>query len=84
MMTFGEELEALQIGARIVREGWKGMDQYLVLVRDLSFTIDGRVINATHDTMGKRAIAFVGTQGVQVGWLASQADMLSEDWIIRD
>ncbi len=26
------------------------------------------------------AIAFVGTSGVQLGWLASQADMLSEDW----
>lgn len=81
-MTFGKALEALKRGAHIKREGWNGKDQYLVLVKDLSFTIDGRVINATHDTMGKRAIAFVGTQGVQVGWLASQADMLSEDWII--
>lgn len=81
-MTFGKALEALKRGTHIKREGWNGKDQYLVLVKDLSFTIDGRVINATHDTMGKRAIAFVGTQGVQVGWLASQADMLSEDWII--
>ena len=26
------------------------------------------------------AIAFVGTSGVQMGWLASQADMLADDW----
>lgn len=26
-------------------------------------------------------IAFVGTSGVQMGWLASQADMLAEDWV---
>lgn len=26
------------------------------------------------------AIAFVGTSGVQMGWLASQSDMLAEDW----
>jgi len=34
--------------------------------------------------MGNKAIAFVGTSGVQLGWLASQADMLSEDWMVID
>ena len=34
------------------------------------------------ETMGNSAIAFVGTSGVQLGWLASQADILSEDWLI--
>ena len=32
------------------------------------------------DDMGNKAIAFHGTSGVQLGWLASQSDMLSEDW----
>lgn len=32
--------------------------------------------------MGNKAVAFVGTSGVQLGWLASQADLLSEDWYI--
>ncbi len=32
--------------------------------------------------IGNKAIAFVGTSGVQLGWLASQADMLAEDWKI--
>lgn len=31
---------------------------------------------------GNHAIAFVGTSGVQLGWLASQSDMLAEDWQI--
>ena len=34
-----------------------------------------------HDAIGNQAIAFVGTSGVQLGWLASQADMLAEDWV---
>lgn len=34
--------------------------------------------------MGNKAIAFHGTSGVQIGWLASQADMLPEDWIVID
>lgn len=29
-----------------------------------------------------KAISFVGKSGVQLGWLASQADMLAEDWRI--
>lgn len=29
-----------------------------------------------------KAGKFVGTSGVQMGWLASQADMLAEDWQI--
>ncbi|MGE9977359.1 Thoeris anti-defense Tad2 family protein [Coprococcus catus] len=29
-------------------------------------------------------MAFVGTSGVQLGWLASQADMLAEDWVFVD
>ena len=41
---------------------------------------EGEVINPQHKSMGNNAIAFVGTSGVQLGWLASQADMLAEDW----
>jgi hypothetical protein len=38
-------------------------------------------VNVDHKEMGNAAIAFYGTSGVQIGWLASQADMLAEDWI---
>ena len=41
---------------------------------------NGEIINAEHDAIGNKAIAFVGTSGVQMGWLASQADMLTDDW----
>lgn len=40
------------------------------------------VINANHEAIGNKALAFVGTSGVQLGWLASQADMLADDWVI--
>ena len=40
------------------------------------------VINANHEAIGNKALAFVGTSGVQLGWLASQADMLADDWLI--
>ena len=43
---------------------------------------DGKTVNAEHAAIGNKALAFVGTSGVQMGWLASQADMLAEDWEI--
>ena len=43
---------------------------------------DDEIVNCEHDEIGNKAIAFVGTSGVQIGWLASQADMLAEDWVV--
>ena len=43
-------------------------------------TANGEVVKCEHEAIGNMAIAFVGTSGVQMGWLASQADMLAEDW----
>lgn len=42
----------------------------------------GTIVNAEHAAIGNKAIAFCGTSGVQMGWLASQADMLADDWEI--
>lgn len=80
-MTFGEALEKLKKGKKVSREGWNGKKQYIELATNISYINSfGEVINVNHETMGNKAIAFVGTSGVQLGWLASQSDMLSEDW----
>lgn len=80
-MTFGEAIEKLKEGKRLQRSGWNGKGQYIELATNISYVnSNNEVINVDHETMGNKAIAFVGTSGVQLGWLASQADMLSEDW----
>lgn len=80
-MTFSNALDLLKQGKTITRTGWNGKQQYLVLVENISYQLpNGEIVNGNHNTMGNCAIAFVGTQGVQVGWLASQADLLSDDW----
>lgn len=80
-MTFGEALEELKEGEKMARKGWNGKNQYIELASCVSYRrADGSIINGNHDAMGNNAIAFVGTSGVQIGWLASQADMLAEDW----
>ena len=84
-MNFGAALQKLKLGYRMTREGWNGKKQYIELAERVSYANpQGEIVNANHETMGNKAIAFVGTSGVQLGWLASQSDMLSEDWIIAD
>lgn len=82
-MNFGEALRHLKEGEKLSREGWNGKNQYIELATNISYeTLNGKIVNAQHDTIGNKAIAFVGTSGIQLGWLASQADMLAEDWFI--
>lgn len=82
-MNFGLALEAAKKGARIARAGWNGKNQYVELAECISYlTTGGLHVNADHNAIGNKALAFVGTSGVQLGWLASQADMLADDWMI--
>lgn len=82
-LTFGEALELCKKGAKISRRGWNGRGQYVELATHISYTgADGTRVEADHTAIGNAALAFVGTSGVQLGWLASQADMLAEDWRI--
>ena len=85
LFGFGEAIKCLKRGLKLARKGWNGKTQYIQLASDISYrTPDKVVVNCEHDAIGNKAIAFVGTSGVQMGWLASQADMLAEDWRIVD
>lgn len=80
--SFGEAIKYLKRGLRVKRKGWNGKNQYIELAERISYTNqNAETINAEHKDIGNHAIAFVGTSGVQLGWLASQADMLAEDWV---
>ena len=82
-MGFGAAIEAVKKGSKIQRVGWNGKNQYVELATNISYkNAAGDVVNVNHDAIGNKALAFVGTSGVQIGWLASQADMLAEDWMI--
>lgn len=82
-MSFGLAIEAAKKGKKIARKGWNGKNQYVELATCISYKgSDGECVNVEHCNIGNRALAFVGTSGVQLGWLASQADMLADDWHI--
>ena len=79
-MNFGQALEDLKIGARVARMGWNGKGIFIELQ-----------IPDEHSKMTSPYI-FIDTTGLQtenpnapksrVPWLASQTDMLAEDWVI--
>jgi len=84
-MTFGEALSALKAGKRVAREGWNGKGMFLFLVPGSTFTVnrapllgiypEGTVINYHAHIDMKTA------QDTVVPWLASQTDVLAEDWV---
>ena len=81
--SFGEAIEHMKCGLKVQRKGWNGKRQYIQLADGISYrSPEGDIVNCEHEAIGNKAIAFVGTSGVQMGWLASQADMLAEDWVI--
>lgn len=84
-LSFGQAIEAAKTGMKIAREGWNGKTQYVELATSISYVnARGDIVNALHEAIGNKALAFVGTSGVQMGWLASQSDMLAEDWKVVD
>lgn len=84
--SFGEALDVLKRGGRVAREGWNGKGMFLFLVPGSTFTVnrapllgiylEGTVIDYHSHIDMKTA------QGYVVPWLASQADMLAEDWTV--
>lgn len=83
--SFGDAIEHMKNGKKVARLGWNGKKQYIQLATGISYkTADGEIVNCDHDAIGNKAIAFVGTSGVQIGWLASQADMLADDWVFAE
>lgn len=80
-MDFGEAIKLLKEGKKVACAGWNGKNQYIELATCISYkNVAGEIVNCEHEAIGNKAIAFVGTSGIQMGWLASQADILAEDW----
>jgi len=89
VLDFSDALDACKSGHRISRTGWNGPGQYVVLQKGYP---DGIPINENTSqatgldpgTVCKFApyLMICNAQGVFVPWIASQGDLLAEDWQI--
>lgn len=92
-MDFGDAIRALKQGKKVTRRGWNGRGMFLYLKPATTVKAEwchdpelkalceanggelpalGTICMYTHDSIGHNAIL--------TGWLASQSDMLLEDW----
>jgi hypothetical protein len=77
-MTFGLAIEAMRQGKRVARKGWNGKDIFIQLqVPDEYSKMTQPYIYI--DTLGLKTNNPNAPKG-RVPWLASQTDMLSDDW----
>lgn len=83
-MTFGLAIEAMKKGLKVARKGWNGKGMFLYYVPEnkyLAVTKAGKEIADNDLKVNYGAyIAMYTAQKNVVPWLASQTDMLSEDW----
>lgn len=93
-MNFGHAIELLKMGFKVARKGWNGKGMYIYLVH--GYCVDKhQLVNeasqhlpndegAMHGTGVAEFLSHIDMRtangAVCVGWLASQADMLAEDW----
>ena len=96
-MNFGLAIEALKRGAKVTRKGWNGKGMWLSLSGPLEGRVInaddfwsennrqwarqfGGAMVLPAITM--KTVNAHGREAILMGWLASQTDMLSDDWMI--
>ena len=95
-MNFGMAIEAMKNGHRVARAGWNGKDMWIVYMTPMSLPAyntqgTGRKVNdRTANWIGEdtplHTLGYIAMWTADKtwlpGWLASQTDMLSDDWCI--
>lgn len=83
-MNFGLALEACKMGERIARKGWNGKNMYVFLAHEPDFNTDAdlSMYDGLEVEVGDVLAMKTAHETFQLGWLASQADMLADDWYI--
>jgi len=85
-MNFGQAIEALKAGQAVSRQGWNGKGMYLQLVKSIHSIPEGGYAGPVYRLTVEpkyEALPYIGmktTDDKFVPWLASQTDMLAEDW----
>lgn len=75
---FESALTELKAGGRVARMGWNVKDMWLILVGPKDYDVEAYM---TFDSMAQGAyIAIHTADKVFTPWLASQTDLLAEDW----
>ena len=94
-ISFGLAIEAMKQGARVARTGWNGKGMWLSLSCDGTREVAAENFWSPHNAEHARQIGGkatvlpsitmkTATGEILMGWLASQTDMLADDWCVID
>lgn len=78
-MSFGLALESMKRGLPVARAGWNGKGMWLMLITSADYNV------TKAEALGRVKLPWIGMKtadGGFVPWLASQTDMLADDWTI--
>ncbi len=89
-LSFGDAIIYLKQGRKVARKGWNGKDMFLWLKPQFEIKSDWckdpqllEICNANGGTVtGLPSISMKTADNKVVSWLASQTDILSNDWMI--
>lgn len=79
--TFGQAIELLKSGYKLARKGWNGKGMFLFMVSGGAWDFECDI----HGVDGLHTLPFICMKTADdklVPWLASQSDILEEDWVI--
>lgn len=83
-MDFGFVIRGLKEGRRFARAGWNGKGMFIFLVPGSVFVVNREpllsLLGEGTEVQYHAHIDMKTAQGYIVPWLASQPDMLAEDW----
>ena len=90
-LNFGQAIELLKRGNKLARSGWNGKGMFIYLVRGTEIP-STQLRNEAKEKMGIDESALIKINphidmkaadgSIVIGWLASQTDMMAEDWVI--
>lgn len=87
-LTFGLAIEAMRKGHKVSRSGWNGKGMFLFLVPGSNFKVNRPPLLGIYSEGTpieyQPHIDMKTAQDTVVPWLASQSDMLANDWQIVD
>ena len=97
-MNFGEALEALKAGKKVARNGWNGKGMWIAMMSGMKLPafnsqepgkkVNDRTAALIGESTPLETLPYIAMWTADSkwlpGWLASQTDMLAEDWQIVD
>lgn len=83
-MNFSNALTALKDRRKLMRRGWNGKGMFIFLVPGSTFTVDRPPLLGCYpegtEVQYHAHIDMKTAEGLVVPWLASQTDLLADDW----